>query len=322
MKFSLFFIYFVLFTAFTGDRSLGKLNYMEYHNAINHAEQFVSDERYEEALIKYVEVFNTYDFVFLRDFKVAAQLAFYLDKKSMVVDIIQEGFKSGWKLKSLKKNTFLSELKKEPEWKELEESYDELHEIYLSKIDPTLRMKVHKMFKQDQKKALGALLRIGDKSQVKYAEKKFAPHSERQMLTLLDVLNSYGYPGEKIIGNDFWVSTIISHHNSISEDYARKDTLYPHVRPLLKKSLKKGEISPYELALIDDWYMATMNDHSEAGYGFIEGADQSSLRKTDQLREKIGLRSVELRNRLVEVEIKSGMNFYLPDWTDGKIEIE
>ncbi|WKK67151.1 hypothetical protein [Lutimonas zeaxanthinifaciens] len=322
MKIFLFLIYFIALAAFTDGLSLGKLNYMEYHNTINYAEQFVSDERYEEALIKYVEVFNTYDFVFLRDYKVAAQLAFYLDKKEMVVEIIQEGFQSGWKLKDLKKNKFLSALKKQPEWKELEESYDPMNEIYLSKIDPALELKAHNMFKKDQKKALGALFRIGDKSQIEYAEKKFAPHSEKQIITLLEIFNNEGYPGEKIIGNDFWISTIISHHNSISKNYSRKDTLYPHIRPTLKKFLEKGEISPYEFALIDDWYMATIDDHSAVGYGFIKNAKKSSLEETNQLRKKIGLRSVELRNTLIEVELKTGMNFYLPDWTEGEIEIE
>ncbi len=48
----------------------------------------------------------------------------------------------------------------------------------------------------------------------------------------------------------------------------------------------------------------------------------STLTETDKLRLKVGLRTVELRNRLVDLEKKTGMNFYLPDWVKGKVKIK
>ena len=83
---------------------------------------------------------------------------------------------------------------------------------------------------------MGALFRIGSKSQDNYAENKFAPHSEQQISELRDILLEIGYPGEKLIGNDYWVSTILSHHNSISQAYNKKDRLYPELKPQFDRS--------------------------------------------------------------------------------------
>ena len=62
------------------------------------------------------------------------------------------------------------------------------------------------------------------------------------MAALLELLEDKGYPGEKRIGNDFWMSTIISHHNSISEEYNRKDTVYKAMQPALVQAIEKGEM--------------------------------------------------------------------------------
>jgi hypothetical protein len=81
-------------------------------------------------------------------------------------------------------------------------------------------------------------------------------------------------------------------------------------------------MSPYEFALIDDWQKAVASERTVPGYGFLISPKKSTLLETNQLRYKIGLRSIELRNKLVDVEKKTGMNFYLPDWIKGKINIE
>lgn len=200
-------------------------DYIEYHKQITEAETLLSEEKFGDALTKYRQVFEQYDFVFMRDYKVAIQIAFYLDDKNKGFDLLRKGMASGWTLKGINKN-------------------------------------------------------------------------------------------------DFWMSTIISHHNSISREYARKDTLYSFIKPELFKAIKKGEMSPYEYALADDWYKAVVSERTLPGYGFLTTPKKSTLSKTNQLREKIGLRSIELRNKLVEVERKTGMEFYLPDWIKGQINIE
>ena len=312
----------LLTLSFSNSISSETQDYRRYHKQINEAEKLISNEQFKEALNIYNDVFNAFDFVFLKDYKIAAQLALYLNEKEKAFEIIKQGITAGWDLKSLKRNNYLSDLHNASEWKVIVEEYPKLRQKYLERIDESTRKEVHKMFKADQRKALGALFRLGNKAQDKYALRKFAPHSEAQLKKLIRIMKDHGYPGEQLIGNSFWVSTILSHHNSITTVYVKKDTLYNFIKPKLRIALDKGQISPYELALIDDWHIAVSSERTQTGYGFLNPPLSSTLTETNQLRQSIGLRTVELRNKLVDVEKKTGMDFYLPDWVDGKIKIE
>lgn len=299
-------------------------DYLQYHQQITEAERLIGEEDFKAALSQYEDVFDTYEFVFLRDYQVAAQLALFLNDKQKSFHYLKKGILAGWELKGIKKNKYLSKLCREPEWKSIVNSYDSLRKAYRESLDQPVRNKAEKMFYKDQRKAFGALLRIGDKAQTKYAERKFAPHSEKQLFELITILETVGYPGERLIGNRYWMSTILSHHNSISTEYAKKDTLYAFLKPKLYEAIKNGEMSPYEYATIDDWHRKVASGQKAPGYGFLSAATQASLVATNNLRQIIGLRPVEVRNKLVDVEQRTGMNFYLPGspWVVGKIEIE
>lgn len=310
------------FVSLTGFQVKESDDYTAYHKQIIEVEKLLSEEQFELALAQYEELFDQYDFIFLRDYKIASQLALYLNDNHKAIEFLKAGMAAGWELKDLKKNKFLQKLHKDPKWNTVEQSYKDLHSQFQTNIDEELRQTVRIMFKKDQKKAMGALFRIGNKAQERYGTKKFGPHSESQLFKLIELLNTKGYPGEKLIGNNYWMSTIISHHNSISLAYVQKDTLYNFIKPKLIKAISTGEMSPYEFALIDDWQKAVLSERTAPGYGFLNAPKKKSLKETNQLRQTIGLRSIALRNKLIDVEKKTGMNFYLPDWVTGKIDIE
>jgi len=300
-----------------------EFDYTKYHRYSLKAEQLIVKESYDEALILYDEVFSDYTFVFLRECKIATQLALYQGQKDLAFQYLRQGVSSGWEMKEIKKTHFLRKLQDHPQWQAFENEYPTLYADYESSLNSELRSRVRKMFSRDQKKAFGALFRIGSKGQDKYAEKKFAPHSEQQMKELINILSEFGYPGEKLIGNDYWVSTIMSHHNSISQTYARQDTIYPSLKPELKKALLRGEVSPFELVLIDEWYRSTLGQGSYLGYGILDPPSKSDLQNTNELRAELFLRSVETRNGLLDIQDKTQMDFYLPGegWIDGKIKV-
>ena len=298
-------------------------DYAFYHIQILNAEQKIASENFKEALIIYESLFNEYDFVFLRDYQRATQLAFILGNNKKTQDLLGSAIESGWSLKSIKRNKFLAEFRKTDNWKSLKKDYDSLRNQYEKRLNLPLREQVKKMFSKDQGKALGALFTFSSKAQDRYAESKFAPHSIDQMHEFEEIMDSYGYPGEMLIGNSIWMSTILSHHNSISQEFVKRDTLYPSLRPHLIRSLKNGQISPFELALIDDWYLAVKSGRTAVGYGILNSPDKESLKATNELREKIHMRPIELRNCLVEIENETGMDFYLQGepWIEGKIEM-
>jgi hypothetical protein len=138
----------------------------------------------------------------------------------------------------------------------------------------------------------------------------------------------YRYP--PVIGYEFfpWIPGILQDtfqlHNSISADYNRKDTLYNYLRPMLLEALDRGEISPYEFAVIEDWRIAGMNDHRLTAYGFLGSiGDSSALKTVNENRKEIGMRSVDLRNALLDLEHSTGMSVYITKgWQNGKILVQ
>jgi len=296
---------------------------MDYHHEIIQCEQLIAAGKFKVAIAGFDSLFSRYDFVFLRDCKVATQLSAFEKDTNSVFMFMRLGIMNGWTLKSIEKNDKLSLFHDDPQWKTLLSEYDSMHNRYLEGLNVSLRNQVNEMYKIDQKKAMGALFRIGQKSKVKYAEKKFAPHSEKQLDQLNEILDQHGYPGEQFIGNNWWASVILSHHNSISVDYNSKDTLYFQIKPKLMNALKNGEVSPIEFVIIEDWRTAVLNEHKLTSYGFLGAIPSDSvLAIVNKNRAGIGLRSIELRNKLIDIEKETEINLYLPkDWQKGKITV-
>jgi len=216
--------------------------YGEYHSAIRNAKDLIAAEKWEDAVMVYRRLFERYDFVFLRDCRIAAQVAAYAHKNADAIAFIKEGIKNGWALKSVRKHKLLKSQIHPSEWLEITAVSDSLSDIFKSRLDPVTRRVIKKMYRRDQRMALGALLTFSSKGQDRYAEKKFAPHSEKQLGKLGIIIDSLGYPGEKSIGNGSWISIILLHHNSISQNYVLQDSLYPRLRPTLLLALQQGQI--------------------------------------------------------------------------------
>ena len=119
------------------------------------------------------------------------------------------------------------------------------------------------------------------------------------------------------------MSTILSHHNSISKNYNSKDSLYLSLKPQLDLALIKGEISAFSYAMIEEWYRAVIDDKELPTFGILNAPVQVDLAKTNQLRAEVYLRSIEIHNKLIDIQEKTGMNFYLDGhpWNKGKIEV-
>ncbi|MBD0400681.1 hypothetical protein [Flammeovirga sp. EKP202] len=295
-------------------------DYQNYHQQIIHIEEMIVDEQYNVALDEYVKLFDQYDYIFKRDLKIAADLSLFLKRKEQSISLISTCLSRGWELKSFQKDR-LKELLSKSEYENLRQQASQLHQQYISNLDLNTKEAVHHLFKEDQKMALKGFLKWGDKAQEKFMDSKFAPHSEKQMKTLKHIIISKGYPGEQLIGNNYWGATVISHHNSMSYNYVKRDTLFTDLKPYLIESLRDGQLSPYEMALMEDWRNAVLRDSSTIAFGYVNPPTIQTLKQINKNRYKIGLRSIELRNKLVKIEKKVGLKFYLPDWVKGEILI-
>lgn len=100
----------------------GAENYMAYHRTIAQAQERIAHQEYQEALDLYRQVIGTYSFVFLKEYKVAAQLAFQVGRQQEALTYLEKAMVAGWALDQIKKVKFLSELQRNPQWKGLRSS--------------------------------------------------------------------------------------------------------------------------------------------------------------------------------------------------------
>ena len=306
-----------------GIQAEAQKNYINYHHTIVKCELLVSEQSFTEAVNLFDSLFTAYEFVFLRDCKLAAEIASLSEDKEAFFRFVRKGIKNGWTLKEIRKGKRFTPFLSSTEWNRLVEEYDNLRSVFIKRMDTQLRTEVRQMLKNDQKMAFRAFIRIGDKKQTAFAENRFAPHSEKQLAQLNQLLNSNGYPGERLIGNGWWTSVILSHHNSISKTYNTADTLYLAMRPRLLQAILDGNLHPYDFAIIEDWRKTTLTGHNTTNYGYLgKIEDSEKMKAANSNRAAIGLRSVELRNRLIVLENDLDANFHLPrDWQKGAISL-
>ncbi|WP_149243253.1 hypothetical protein [Dyadobacter sp. 32] len=288
------------------------IDYTNYYDQIRKAEDLVAKQEFAKALPVYQSAFDPYGFLFLKDCKTATQVAIHAGELEPAFYFLKLGFRNGLELKSVQKEKWLASLQKHPSWKSTVEEYPELRAAYLSRINPEVRDTVRKMFRKDQRKAMGALFTFTSAAQDKYAEKKFAPHSEKQMAKLLGIIKAHGYPGEQLIGTEIWASVILSHHNSITEKYAQSDSLYPYIRPKLLDAVKKGQMNPNEFAFVDDWFVAVGSGRKDNAYGILQNdVTQAETIKINKSRKELGLRSLETQFKLSSIQQLTGIQFYI-----------
>jgi hypothetical protein len=298
-------------------------DYGNYYRDIISAEELIANSKYADALLVYEKVLDLYGYVFLRDYKVAAQLALFIKDETKAFNFIKLGISNGWTLTEITENKFLEPLQKKKEWEIIKSQYDTLRNKYNERVNQKLSVEVYEMFKRDQRLDLPYYFRIGQKAKDRYAIRKFALNSEKQITRLNEILTEYGYPGEKLIGNNIWMLTILIHHNSISKGYVQNDTLYPALKPRLLDAIRMGQLLPDDYALIEDWYVGVKSNWKAGAYGYVTKLTEQEFLKSNELRQSIGLCSIETRNRLVDIQEQTGMNFYLDGtmWMKGKINL-
>ena len=82
---------------------------------------------------------------------------------------------------------------------------------------------------------------------------------------------------------------------------------FDFIKPKLMQFLKEGYISPYEIALPEDWKKAVTSEWKESSYGYLIPPNISNISQINKARSAIGLPSVQLRNKLIAIETKTGM---------------
>lgn len=286
-------------------------NYFVYHNKINEAEiLYFSEKEVEKSLKLYDSIFEQYDFIFLKDLIVAAQIAKF-NKRDYKKYIIKS-FEFGLKIDDLKKIPLLkSDYKKFISDKKILLAFREARKKYLKTID----------FEY-----LDYIYDIAIRDQVYKHKDNYDRWINKTIDNLMDTIKKKGFPGEMKLGltdtlifkeaglfkkdiNDRARKLEITKHFVYRSNRLQFDTSIPlflhhrcvaqKYKSILLNEVKKGNIHPQDIAFFNDFNSKFGNQtpyycsgcKNEGVYSFSpyngDIKDEDEIKTANKLREQL-----------------------------------
>jgi hypothetical protein len=163
-------------------------DYRIYHRLINNAQRcYFLNGNTDSAFHYYDSAFARYDFVFAQDCFMAAQIAYY-HKDSRYMAYLRKGFAMGITPKHLTLAPVFAPLVKDTiAFKKRFKDYAEQRKLYRHRLDTNVLANMIRLTCQDQ-------------ANKRMADEAYAPRLEKTAAYLHSMMNTHGYPGEKLIG--------------------------------------------------------------------------------------------------------------------------
>lgn len=237
-------------------------NYIDYHKRRMVAEQAILDTNYEKAVAIYDSLFTEYDFVFARNCYTACQTAIEANNMEKAFLFMKKGVLQGLKITMIDQDSILVNLKKDTRWENFAQQYDSLRRIYIGKVNWQLRYKIDELNDLDQKWRDKHELHPWNFLWRPFIWAKWKKVTKKIVLNkLTPLIDSLGFPGEKLIGIDeSWMQcckkkidgtsasysfVMLIHYFSIPREASLNEKLYPEIA--------KGNITPEDYASLIDF---------------------------------------------------------------------
>lgn len=272
--------------------SLNAQDYIQYHKAINKAEeQIFVQKKIPDGLKTYSQVFDQYDFVFLHDCMNAMQIALYANDEKSFLKFTDKATKNGLKMANLAKFYYIT---KHPYYAKHKDSiasrYPANRQHYLRRLDTATLIKLYDLFATDQTQKNSLK---GEKDHA--FRSRYRAQIAETMKSLKKLAVERGFPSDKIIGiaqNNIMAelktgTPDLMRYYDMFKDYSNihKSTfeVYEYesaanlIFPIMvhyggyhnytffddsfyMEQIKKGDLHPKDLAgLNDDWYIRVGN---------------------------------------------------------------
>ncbi len=177
-------------------------NYIDYHKGISKAEALMFDSSFAESVKQFKTTFESFDFNYPRDCMIAAQVASTIKNDTDAFWFLKEGVRFGATIERIRIIPRLVRLQKSEMWNDFIESYDSLHQVYLSSLNwsyrelcytYTIRDKINR--DKDQAHFSNRLVVLKPK-----VRRKWLDDSKEAIDTIIKLIPKYGYPSYRTIG--------------------------------------------------------------------------------------------------------------------------
>jgi hypothetical protein len=307
-------------------------NYIEYSRIKWQAVDCIIEEKFQEAQIYLDSLYNNYDLIFAGDCQYALKVAILNNDSVRAKKFLLKGLSAGIPIEYVKKDKFINKNLKFDLWKEIsQKDIDSLQDIYKKRVNWELLEKIETMFVIDQK-----VTEQINKSSIYFF--KWRKVMKNYAKTLKNMINEYGYPGEKIVGLGNKINEIKSIESYETYLYFLRadETFYILIHyfayyerdwdeyfQILYNQLENGNLTPYQFGTFCD-YRAKWKKSKKKGTDYIyyihdhPVLSEQKIEETNKRREDIGLLDVEFEKK------KRAYNFNIQknNLYDSKIRLE
>ena len=169
-------------------------SYIDYNFLKDKGQECIIDKKFQEAQIYYDSIYNNYDFIYAGDCFVGLKLAVQNNDSIRANKFLLKGISMGVPIKLVKNDEFLNKNLKFDLWHGIsQEKIDSLLLIYNNRINKELVRQISIMYVADQK----ATFKV-NKSFLYYFKWRIV--SKRNAKIIKEIIQTYGYPGEKLLG--------------------------------------------------------------------------------------------------------------------------
>lgn len=250
--------------------SHGEVNYFNYHREINKAEHlFFVENKQRQAFAIYDKLLQHYDFVFVKDYFIAAQIACKYRDTQKVYRYLTACFKNGLRIGQLSLSPALADCGMQEQNPKLRSIYDSCRKMYLAKIDLDYLGKMYQQYSEDQ----------NDKS---LPRQQYNEALRRHLELLIGYIKTKGFPSDKLIGIEDssvkvngrnleqWYKKVCrdnfvrpNDHLSFNDNGSLSSCValwlllhhscaYQYLEPYILAEIRKGNLHPRDAALLYD----------------------------------------------------------------------
>lgn len=294
-------------------------DYIEYHRTLNRIDEDILSQNYIVAIERLDSIYSQYDFIYAKHCIKALQICITANDSIKADKWLEICFKQGIPIWIIRTNELTNKSITYSTTQKTLNNFDSLHSIYKASIDANLREKIDSILTIDQKYTR----KVNDGFVL------FKPiywlqwgiNNKRQFKLLKQIIETYGYPEERLIGLSFiqdsvtfakhfkfWgpselrdsrVQIMLQHCYSTWHriDFDFKDTLY--------KNLCNGNMPAFQYALIIDFMMPDKVKYINHKFWLWDGFCKENCNEIiNRNRYSIGLNTSEneKKNTIIERE--------------------
>ncbi len=292
-------------------------DYIKYQRTFNRIDEDVLSQNYKIAIERLDSIYSNYNFIYAKHCIKALQICITANDSMKADKWLKKCFKQGIPLWIIKTNEITSKSLTYSTTQKTFNNFDSLHSIYTASIDTNLRKRIDNLLTIDQKYT--RKVNDGFVLFIPFYWLQWGINNKRQFKQLKQIIETYGYPEEKLIGlSNIQDSTAFAKHFTfwgpselrdskvqimLQHCYSTWHKIDSDFKGTLYMNLCNGNMPVFQYAIICD-FMCFREKKYINNVFLISGKepDRNYIEIINQNRNSIGLNTSDCDNRNTLIE--------------------